>query len=72
MEDEKKVAYVTREDFMGEIGVVWMFFALTFTAIMLDWDQVGLTILLVVSVIMAVGYMVRSRMSKRRRLRKRD
>lgn len=72
MEDEKKVAYVTREDFMGEIGVVWMFFALTFTAIMLDWDQVGLTILLVVSVVMAVGYMVRSRMSKRRRLRKRD
>lgn len=72
MEDEKKVAYVTREEFNGEIGVVWMFFALTFTAIMLDWDQVGLTILLVVSVVMAVGYMVRSRMSKRRRLRKRD
>lgn len=72
MEDEKKVTYVTREDFMGEIGVVWIFFALTFTAIMLDWGQVGLTILWVVSVITAVGYEGYSRLLRRRRLRKRD
>ena len=57
MEDEKKVNYVTKEEFMTQISVVWMFIMLTLIAII--WgDQVFSMGLISVSFLMFVAYMV--------------
>ena len=72
MEDGKKIACVTREEFMGEIGLAWMFISLSFVAMTLDFSQGFLTALWAVSFLMAVVYIGYSRvLNRRRRLAKR-
>ena len=68
MEDEKKVHYVTKEDFMSQVGVVWMFIMLTLIAILWD-DQVFQMGLFSVSFLMFVLYMGYSRVLHRRKRR---
>jgi len=68
MEDEKKVNYMTKEDFMNQVGVIWMFIMLTLIAIL--WDrQVFQIILFSVSFLMFVLYMGYSRVLIRRKRR---
>ena len=67
MEDEKKVNYVTKEDFMNQVSVIWGYIMLTLMAIMLGADQLFLTILWAVSFLMFVGYMGYARVLKRRK-----
>ncbi len=68
MEDEKKVNYVTKEDFMNQVSVIWSFIMLTLIAIISD-DQIFYFILLSVSSLMFVGYMVYARVLNRRKRR---
>ena len=70
MEDEKKkkVNYVTKEDFMNQVGVIWMFIMLTLMAIISD-DQVFQIILVSVSFLMFVLYMGYARVLSRRKRR---
>ena len=68
MEDEKKANYVTKEDFMNQVGVIWMFIMLTLIAIMWD-EQVFQMILFSVSFLMFVLYMGYSRVLNRRKRR---
>ncbi len=68
MEDVKKVNYVTKKDFMNQVGVIWMFIMLTLIAIISD-DQVFQIILVSVSFLMFVLYMVYSRVLHRRKRR---
>ena len=68
MEDEKKVNYVTKEDFMSQVGVIWASIMLTLIAIMWD-DQVFQMILFSVSFLMFVVYMGYSRVLNRRKRR---
>ncbi len=70
MEDEKKknVNYVTKEDFMNQVGVIWMFIMLTLMAIISD-NQVFQIILVSVSFLMFVSYMGYSRVLNRRKRR---
>jgi len=68
IEDEKKVNYITKEDFMNQVGVIWMFIMLTLIAIL--WDhQVFQMILFSVSFLMFVLYMGYSRVLNRRQRR---
>ena len=66
MEDEKKVNYVTKEDFMFQVGVVWMYIMLTLIAIIWD-DQVFQMGLFSVSFLMFVLYIGYSRVLNRRK-----
>ncbi len=68
MEDERKVNYVTKENFMNQVGVIWMFIMLTLMAIISD-DQVFQIILVSVSFLMFVLYMGYSRVLNRRKRR---
>ncbi len=68
MEDEKKVNYVTKEDFMNQVGVIWMFIMLTLMAIISD-NQVFQFILVSVSFLMFVLYMGYSQVLHRRKRR---
>lgn len=68
MEDEKKVNCVTKEDFMNQAGVIWMFIMLTMIAMMWD-DQVFQMILFSVSFLMFVVYMGYSLVLNRRKRR---
>jgi len=68
MADEKKVNYVTKEDFLNQLGVIWMFIMLTLMA-MISGDQVFQIILVSVSFVMFVLYMGYSRVLNRRRRR---
>jgi len=68
MEDEKKVNYVTKEDFMNQVGVIWMFIMLTLMAIISD-HHVFQIILVSVSILMFVLYMGYSRVLNRRKRR---
>ncbi len=70
MEDEKKkkVNYVTKEDFMNQVGVIWMFVMLTLMAIISD-DQVFQIILVSVSFLMFVLYIGYARVLNRRKRR---
>ncbi len=68
MEDEKKVNYVTKQDFMNQVGVIWMFIMLTLMAIISD-DQVFRIILVSVSFLLFVLYMGYSRVLNRRKRR---
>ena len=65
MENEEKVSDVTKEDFMNQVGVIWMFIMLTLMAIISD-DHVFQVILVCVSLLMFVLYMGYSRVLKRR------
>ena len=67
-EEKKKVHYVTKEDFMNQVGVVWMFVMLTLMAIISD-NQVFQIILVSVSFLMFVSYMGYSRVLNRRKRR---
>ncbi len=60
MEDEKKVNYVTKEDFMNQVAVIWSYIMLTLIAIMWD-DQVFQMILFSVSFLMFVVTLVKAR-----------
>ena len=68
MEDEEKVNYVTKEDFMNQVGVIWMFIMLTLMAIISD-HHVFQIILVSVSILMFVLYMGYSRVLNRRKRR---
>ncbi len=68
MELEEKANYVTREDFMNQVGVIWMFIMLTMMAIISD-DQVFQIILVSISFLMFVLYMGYSRVLRRRQRR---
>ncbi len=68
MELEEKENYVTKEDFMNQVGVMWMFIMLTMMAIISD-DQVFQIILVSVSFLMFVSYMGYSRVLNRRKRR---
>lgn len=68
MEDEKKVNYATKEDFMNQVSFIWMYIMLTLIAIIWD-DQVFHFILFSVSFLLFVGYMVYSRVLNRRKRR---
>ena len=70
MEDEQKANYVTKEDFMSQVGVIWMFIMLTLMAIIWD-DRVFQSILVSISLLMFVGYMVNARVLNRRKRRAR-
>ncbi len=65
MEAEKKVNYVTKEDFMFQVGIIWMYIMLTLIAIIWD-DQVFQFILFAVSFLMFVMYIGYSRVLHRR------
>ena len=64
MEDEKKVNYVTKVDFMYQVGVIWMYIMLTLIAILWD-DQVFQMGLFSVSFLMFVLYIGYSRVLHR-------
>ena len=64
MEDEKKVNYVTKEDFMKQVEGIWMYIMLTLIA-MIWGDQVFQFILFSVSFLMFVVYMVKNRRKRR-------
>ena len=65
MEDEKKVNYVTKEDFMFQVGVIWMYIMLTLIAIL--WDDLVFQMgLFSVSFLMFVLYIGYSRVLHRR------
>ena len=66
MEDEKKVKYVTMEDLMNHVSVIWSFVFLTLIAIMSD-DQVFYLILASVSSLMFVVALVKARRLSRRK-----
>ena len=66
MELEEKANYITKEDFMNQVGVMWMFIMLTMMAIISD-DQVFQIILVSISFLMFVLYMGYSQMLRRRR-----
>ena len=68
VELEEKENYVTKEDFMNQVGVMWMFIMLTMMAIISD-DQVFQIILVSISFLMFVLYMGYSRMLRRRQRR---
>ena len=68
MEDEKKVNYVTKQDFMNQVGVIWMFIMLTLIAI-ISGNQVFQIILVSVSFLMFVLYIGYSRVLTRRKRR---
>ena len=68
MEDEKKVDYVTKEEFMFQVGIVWMYIWLTLMAIISD-DQGFQLALASVAALMFVVYTVYSRMLNRRKRR---
>ena len=68
MEDEKKVKYVMKEDFMNQVGVIWMFIMLTLVVIVIG-DQVFQVILLSVSCLMMAVYMGYARVLNRRKRR---
>jgi len=68
MELQEKANYVTKEDFMNQAGVMWMFIMLTMMAIISD-DQVFQIILVSISFLMFVLYMGYSQMLRRRRRR---
>ena len=68
MEDEKKVKYVMKEDFMNQVGVIWMFIMLTLVVIVIG-DQVFQFILLSVSFLMMAVYMGYARVLNRRKRR---
>ena len=68
MEDEKKVNYVTKEDFMFQVGIIWMYIMLTLIAIFWD-DQVFQMGLFSVSFLMFVMYIGYSRVLQRRKRR---
>ena len=68
MEDEEKVKYVMKEDFMNQVGVIWMFIMLTLVVIVIG-DQVFQFILLSVSFLMMAAYMGYARVLNRRKRR---
>jgi len=68
VELEEKENYVTKEDFMNQVGVMWMFIMLTMMAIISD-DQVFQIILVSISFLMFVLYMGYSQMLRRRQRR---
>lgn len=68
MEDEEKVKYVMKEDFMNQVGVIWMFIMLTLVVIVIG-DQVFQFILLSVSFLMMAVYMGYARVLNRRKRR---
>ena len=69
MEDEKRVNYVTKEDLMNHVSVIWMFIMLTLMAIMWD-DEGGFQLLLSsVSSLMFVLTLVYARVLTRRKSR---
>ncbi len=68
MEDEKKVNYVTKVDFMYQVGIIWMYIMLTLMAILWD-DQVFQMGLFSVSFLMFVMYIGYSRVLQRRKRR---
>ncbi len=68
MELQEKANYVTKEDFMNQAGVMWMFIMLAMMAIISD-DQVFQIILVSISFLMFVLYMGYSQMLRRRRRR---
>ena len=68
MEDENKVNYVTKEELMNDVSVIWAFIMLTLMA-MIWYDQVFQMILFSVSCLMFVGYTVYARVLTRRKRR---
>ncbi len=68
MEDEEKINYVTKVDFMSQVGVIWMYIMLTLIAIL--WDdlvfQMGLFSVSFLMFVMYIGY---SRVLQRRKRR---
>ena len=68
MEDAKNVNYITKEDFMNHVGIIWSFIMLTLMAIMWD-DQVFQMILFSVSFVMFVVCMGYARVLNRRKRR---
>lgn len=69
MEDQKKVEYVTMEDLMNHLSVIWSFIMLTSMAII--WDDGGGFQLLLASVssLMFVVTLVYARLLNRRKRR---
>ena len=68
MEDEKKVNYVTKEEFMLQVGIVWMYIFLTLTA-MMRGDQGYQLLLASFSALMFVVYTLIIPMRSRRKRR---
>ena len=68
MENEKKVNYLTKEEFWNQVGVIWSFIMLTLLAIMLD-DRIFQMILFSISFLVFVGCMVYARVLNRRKRR---
>lgn len=69
MADEKKVTYVTMEDLMNHVSVIWLFIMLTLITIIWD-DQGGFQLLLAsVSSLMFVSTLVYARVLNRRKRR---
>ncbi len=68
MEAEEKVNYITKQDFMNQVGVIWMFIMLTLMAT-IRGDQVFQIILVSVSFLMFVLYIGYARVLNRRKRR---
>ncbi len=68
MEDEMKVNYVTKVDFIKQVGVIWMFIMFTLMAMIND-GQVFQMILVSVSSLMFVMYIGYSWVLRRRKRR---
>ncbi len=68
MEDEMKVNYVTKVDFIKQVGVIWMFIMFTLMAMIND-GQVFQMILVSVSSLMFVMYIGNSWVQHRRKRR---
>ena len=66
MEAEEKANYITKQDFMNQVGVIWMFIMLTLIAI-ISGNQVFQILLVSVSFLMFVLYLGYSRVLTRRK-----
>ncbi len=66
MKAEEKVNYITKQDFMNQVGVIWMFIMLTLIAI-ISGNQVFQILLVSVSFLMFVLYLGYSRALTRRK-----